>query len=72
LKNGEVLEESVSQSHGRPEDPLTEDELLGKFHECAAALVNEKQRDRIVDLCRRLDSLDDVGELAEAVGTLEA
>jgi 2-methylcitrate dehydratase PrpD len=70
LKNGEVLEETVSLSHGRPEDPLTDDELLGKFHECASALVTEEQQDQIIDLCRRLDSLDDVGELAEAVGTL--
>jgi 2-methylcitrate dehydratase PrpD len=72
LKSGEVLDESVSLSHGRPEDPLTEEEVLGKFHECSAALVSEKQRDRIIDLCRRLDSLDHVGQLAEAVGTLEA
>jgi 2-methylcitrate dehydratase PrpD len=72
LTNGQVLEDSVSLSHGRPEDPLTEDELLGKFHECAAALVTEEQRDQIIDLCRRLDSLDDAGELAEAVGTLQA
>jgi 2-methylcitrate dehydratase PrpD len=69
-KNGEVLEESVSLSHGRPEDPLTEGELLGKFHECAEALVPLKQRDQIIELCHRLDSLDDVGELADAVGTI--
>jgi 2-methylcitrate dehydratase PrpD len=68
LKSGEVLDETVSLSHGRPEDPLTEAELLGKFHECASALVPEKQRDEIVDLCWRLDALDDVGELADAVG----
>lgn len=71
LNDGEVLEESVSLSHGRPEDPLSDEELLGKFHECAEALVGEKQRNRIVELCRRLDSLDDVSDLAGAVGTLE-
>jgi 2-methylcitrate dehydratase PrpD len=72
LKSGEILDESVSLSHGRPEDPLTDEEVLGKFHECASALVTEKQRNRIIDLCNRLDTLDDVGQLAEATGTLEA
>jgi 2-methylcitrate dehydratase PrpD len=70
LKSGEVLEETVSLSHGRPEDPLTDDELVGKFHECARALVPEPRRREIIDLCWRLDGLDDVTELGEAVGTV--
>jgi 2-methylcitrate dehydratase PrpD len=68
LKSGEVLEETVSLSHGRPEDPLTDAELIGKFHECAEALVSEDQRNQIIDLCWRLHTLEDVGELASAVG----
>ena len=68
LKSGEAFDETVTLSHGRPEDPLTDDELLGKFHECAEALVPLKEREQIIDLCWRLDALDDVSELAEAVG----
>jgi 2-methylcitrate dehydratase PrpD len=68
LKSGEALDETVTHSHGRPEDPLTDDELLGKFHECAQALVPLGQREQIIDLCWRLDALDDVSELADAVG----
>jgi 2-methylcitrate dehydratase PrpD len=71
LKNGEVLEETVALSHGRPEDPLTDAELIGKFHECAAALVAEHQRNEIIDLCWRLHTLGNVGELAAAVGNLK-
>jgi 2-methylcitrate dehydratase PrpD len=67
LRNGEQLEESVNRAHGNPADPLTDAELLGKFHECAAGSASEAQRERVIDLCARLDSLDCVRDLADAV-----
>jgi 2-methylcitrate dehydratase PrpD len=67
LTGGERLEASVNRAHGNPADPLSEAERVGKFHECAATLASEAQRDRIVDVCARLESLDDVGELADAM-----
>ena len=69
LRTGEKLEATVSTSHGRPEDPLTEAELLGKFHECAETLLPETQRELVVDLCQRLDTLADVRELTGALGS---
>ena len=57
LKDGTRLEESAQQSHGNPQDPLTEDEVAAKFHECAEALVPESAAPiAIMDLCYRLDS----------------
>jgi len=67
LKNGEQLDESVNVSHGSPGDPLTDAEILGKFHECSEAMLPEAQRQRVIDLCRRLDSLENVRELTEAI-----
>ena len=69
LKDGTRLEESAHQSHGNPQDPLTEAEVAAKFHECAEALVPEAQRVAIIDLCYRLDSLASVRELGDAVGS---
>jgi 2-methylcitrate dehydratase PrpD len=69
LTNGERFEASVNRSHGNPADPLSEDERIGKFHECAAEMASEAQRVRIVDLCERLESLDNVRQLADAIGT---
>jgi 2-methylcitrate dehydratase PrpD len=68
LKNGEELEETVDRAHGHPADPLTTEEILGKFHECAATLVPEEQRNRVVALCGRLETLENVHELADAMG----
>lgn len=67
LRDGELLEATVNRSHGNPADPLTEEERLGKFHECAGTLAPVEQRDRIIELTDRLDSLTDVGELAAAL-----
>ena len=69
LKDGTRLEESAHQSHGNPLDPLTEAEVAAKFHECAEGLVPEAQRDTIIALCYRLDSLESVRELGAAVGS---
>ena len=70
LKSGDRLEERVNVAHGSPGDPLADAEILGKFHECSEALLPEAaQRQRVIDLCRSLESLDDVRELTRAIGT---
>jgi 2-methylcitrate dehydratase PrpD len=71
LTNGDEFEETVSQSHGTPSDPLTRDELLGKFHECAQAVLPAPQRDRLIGLCEQLDSLDTLSEIGNVVGNIQ-
>ena len=71
LRSGEELEETVNRSHGTPADPLTREEMLGKFHECAGALVPQAQRNEVIALCSRLDTIDNVRELAGAIGTIK-
>jgi 2-methylcitrate dehydratase PrpD len=68
LKDGTRLEESAHQSHGNPQDPLSEVEVAAKFHECAEALMPQDRRTAVIDLCYRLDSLPSVRELGDAVG----
>ena len=68
LSGGEQLERTLNRYHGNVADPLTDDERLGKFHECAATLAPRRQRDRIIDLTAQLDTLPDVPELASPSG----
>ena len=68
LKSGEQLEETVEPVARHPADPLTAEEILGKFHECAGTLVPEEQRNRVIELCGRLETLENLDELADAVG----
>jgi 2-methylcitrate dehydratase PrpD len=72
LTNGDEFEETVSQSHGTPGDPLTREELLGKFHECAQAVLPAPQRDRVIELCEQLHSLDTLSEIGNVVGNIQA
>lgn len=67
LRSGEQHEATSNRAHGHPADPLTKEEIVAKFDECAAS-APAAQRARVVDLCGRLEALDDVGELAEAIG----
>jgi len=67
LANGETLEEVVNQTHGNPADPLTREEVIGKFNECAEGLMGTAQRERVINLCDRLDSLANVRELGSAL-----
>lgn len=67
LRSGEQLERTVSRFHGHVSDPLTDEERLGKFHECAGTLAPAEQRARLIDLTARLATLPDVAELATAM-----
>ena len=71
LADGEQLEATATRAHGNPADPLSRDELLAKFDECAAVSATEDQRSQVIDLCARLESLDDVRELAAAMAGAE-
>jgi 2-methylcitrate dehydratase PrpD len=68
LTNGEELEDTVTVTHGTPADPLTQDEILGKFHETAGTIASEEQRNRIIDCCAGLPGLADVRKLTAALG----
>jgi 2-methylcitrate dehydratase PrpD len=71
LRSGETFEETVLKAHGNPADPLTRDEVVGKFHECAEALVPLAQREQLIDLCDRLDQIENVRELGAAIQIVE-
>jgi 2-methylcitrate dehydratase PrpD len=72
LKDGTELEEHVAVTHGTPADPLSQEEIDGKFHETAGTLVGEAQREEILGLCRRVETLSSVRELADAVRTIRS
>jgi hypothetical protein len=68
LTDGEALEDTVTVTHGTPADPLTQDEILGKFHETAGTIAGAEQRNRIIECCAGLAGLADVRELTAALG----
>jgi 2-methylcitrate dehydratase PrpD len=72
LSGGDEFNETVSKAHGTPGDPLTTKEITDKFHECAQAVVPEAGRNKLIDLCGRLDSLGSVRDIADVLGSIRA
>jgi 2-methylcitrate dehydratase PrpD len=66
LDDGQTFEATANNTHGNPADPLSREEVLAKFEECTEAKLAAPERDRIVELCDRLDSLSDIRELTSA------
>lgn len=65
LKNGQVLCREVQHAKGGPEFPMTEDELKGKFTECAREALSAEAADRALALIDGLEKVDNVRTLTE-------
>ena len=66
LREGGLVEARVDQARGMWERPLTEQERLEKFHDCADRILGRAGADVLAALVGRLDALPDVAEVAEA------
>jgi 2-methylcitrate dehydratase PrpD len=66
LADGRVLSTFVEQSIGNLKRPLTDAQLNAKFRDQGMLALPAAQVDRLIDLCWRIDTLDDVGELVRA------
>ena len=56
----------VEQSLGNVHRPLTDRQLEDKLREQSVPLLGESNVDRLIDLCWRIDQLDDVSEVIRA------
>jgi 2-methylcitrate dehydratase PrpD len=66
LTDGRVLTRFIEESIGNLKRPLTDAQLNAKFRDQGVLALPSGQVDRLVDLCWRIDSLADVGELVRA------
>jgi 2-methylcitrate dehydratase PrpD len=70
LLDGRVVSGRADFGKGSPANPMTDDELEGKFHECAEwAGLPRQQSDRIARLAWDLDRLPDVRDLTALLAT---
>lgn len=63
LKDGRTLEESVTAHRGDFHNPVTRDELIGKFRFLAEETLGEERTQKVIDTVACLDTLDEVREL---------
>jgi 2-methylcitrate dehydratase PrpD len=72
LKDGRRLTTFVEQSLGNIHRPLTDRQLDDKFRDQAVMVLPSEDVDRLIDLCWRIDALEDVGELVNAAVPVHA
>ena len=67
LKDGRVLKKAAPYSRGWPEDPVSWDDVKGKYMECADGLLSQAQIAETVDMIAGLERLDKVSDLVRAL-----
>ena len=63
LKNGRVLS-AVGETRGGPDNLLTREDVTGKFAKVANRVLSREAQAPLVQLCDRLEKLDDAGQLS--------
>lgn len=67
LKGGRQHSRVVPYPKGHPRNPLTRDELLGKYRQCADVVLSPAARERSIELLENLEQLPDVRELCRII-----
>jgi len=66
--NGIAHSAEVAVPHGDPKNPLTWDDLAGKFRDCAGTVLPADRVEAAIGLLSRLDELRDTRALLAAIG----
>ena len=66
LANGQTRTRFVEQSLGNVRRPLTDRQLEEKFRDQAVMTLSSSQVEKLIDLCWRLDALNDLNQLVKA------
>jgi len=64
LKDGRVLSRRVEEPKGDPKNPVSWDELLAKFRDCAGRALGPEAVGRLIGLVQNLRDLPDIRELS--------
>ena len=67
LKNGKEYSHEVLMAKGTIQNPLSEEELLVKYRECARLALGDRATERCIELVWKLEELTDLKELMRTV-----
>jgi 2-methylcitrate dehydratase PrpD len=68
LKDGREWCEAVEKAKGDPQNPMSNEEMIGKFRHCAAGLLDDAKIDSLVN---RLNQLEKEKEIARLIADLK-
>ncbi len=67
LEDGRTVTREAGPYRGSPENPLTREELRGKFRECATLILDDES---VAAAIEGIEGIEEVGDLGELVGRL--
>ena len=65
LRNGKIYSRKVDIAKGNPENPLSSDELIHKYRDCAGLSLSPEDTNKSLDLLLNLESIRDIAELMD-------
>ncbi len=65
LTDGSVLRKRIVQPHGAPNDPVTNEEIVEKYHRITARAMPAERREAIEQAVLALDELNDINTLTD-------
>ena len=65
MKGGQTHSEEIIYPRGHAKNPLTEADVIAKFHELTAAKLNAEQRQRVLDTLAQFENVSDVSTVIE-------
>jgi len=63
LEDGTTFTEENEFPPGHDQNPMTDEQITEKFHRLGEGVLDEMQRLQVLDLCWKLEELDDFGKL---------
>jgi len=72
LKDGRKFSQHVEIPKGWPKNPLSEEELVAKYKDCAQLVLSPSDIDRSVELLKNLEEVEDITELMNILVKLPA
>lgn len=67
LNNGDRYSKTIDQVRGGPDNPLTEEEFIGRYEVMTSGFLSSEQIKRSIDLALRIENLDNGTELLELI-----
>lgn len=67
LRDGRAIRVRVEHATGTPENPLSDDELLAKYHDLADAVIGEDRASHLAEVINRIDQARDLSAFRDAV-----
>lgn len=67
VRGGQVYEELIEEAKGSPENPLSKEELIGKFIELASLKMSQEKCRQVASMVMQLERLSDVNEVIEVM-----